>query len=107
MDTISPVVADAFFLLHRDLYGHLDEAEFLAMKYEEWTQQDCDAARELIPDLVIVIRGVLIEHEAAPSGDCRTCLSAWPCSVVATIHALVKDPDREFVALFRRAHEDD
>ncbi len=54
MDAIPPVVADAFSL-HRDLYGHLDEAEFLAMKS----------------------------------------------------HALVKDPDREFVALLRRAHQDD
>jgi hypothetical protein len=106
MNTISPVVADAFSLLHRDLYGHLDEAEFLATKYDEWSQQDSDAAPELIPDLVVVIRGVLIEHEVAPSGDCRTCLSTWPCPVVATIHALVKDPDREFVALLLRAHED-
>ena len=37
MDTISPVVADAFHLLHRDLYGHLDEAEFLALKCCEWS----------------------------------------------------------------------
>ncbi len=27
MDTISPVVADAFSLLQMDLYGHLNEAE--------------------------------------------------------------------------------
>jgi hypothetical protein len=61
MDTISPVVADAYRLLHSDLYGHLDEAEFLALKYRQWSQQDSDAARESIPDLVVVIRGVLIE----------------------------------------------
>ena len=79
MDTISPVVADAFRLLHRDLYGHLDEAEFLALKCREWSQQDADTARTLIPDLVVVIRGILFEHEAQPSGDCRICPSAWPC----------------------------
>ena len=54
MDTISPVVADAFRLLHNDLYGHLDEAEFLALKCREWSQQDADTARTLIPDLVVV-----------------------------------------------------
>ncbi|HEY6423389.1 MAG TPA: hypothetical protein VIY28_09135 [Pseudonocardiaceae bacterium] len=106
MDGNSPVVAEAFRLLHSDLYGHLDEAEFLAGKCCGWSQQDSDAARELIPDLVMVIRGVLIEHEAEPGGECRTCLSAWPCPVVTTIYGLVKDPEREFVALVRRAHED-
>lgn len=104
MDTISPVLADAFRLLHSDLYGHLDEAEFLALKCCEWSQQDVDTARTLIPDLVVVIRGILFEHEAQPSGDCRICSSAWPCPVVTRIHALVKDPNREFVALVRRAN---
>jgi hypothetical protein len=32
MDMISPACADAFQLLRTDLYGHLDEAEFLATK---------------------------------------------------------------------------
>jgi hypothetical protein len=48
---------------------------------------------------------MLIEHQMTPSGDCRICSSAWPCPVV-TIHALVKDPDREFVALVNRANDD-
>lgn len=105
MDPISPVVAEAFSLLHEDLYDHLAEAEFLARKCDEWTQQDADTARELIPDLVDVIRGVLHEHEAQPSGECRICPSAWPCPVVTTIHALVKDPKREIVALARRVYD--
>ena len=49
MDTISPVVADAFHLLHRDLYGHLDEAEFLALKCREWSQQDADTGANADP----------------------------------------------------------
>lgn len=106
MDTISPVVTDAFRLLRRDLCEHLGEAELLATKYAEWSEEDVDAARKLIPDLVIVIRGLIREHEVTPSGDCRTCPSAWPCPVVTTIHALVKDPDREFVALLHGAHND-
>ncbi len=106
MDTSSPVVADAIRLLHSDLYDHLDEAEFLALKCREWSQQDADTARKLIPDLVVVIRGILFEHQAQPSGDCRICSSAWPCPVVTTVHALVKDPDREFVALVRRADDE-
>ncbi|MGH3827712.1 MAG: hypothetical protein ACRDQX_11150 [Pseudonocardiaceae bacterium] len=105
MDTVSPVVTDAFRLLCRDLYEHLCEAEYLAEKFTEWCDQDVAAARKLIPDLITVIRGLVLEHQATPSGGCRTCPSAWPCAVVTTIHALVKDPEREFVALVRRAHD--
>ena len=53
---------------------------------------------------MIVIRGLVMEHQAQPSGDCRICPSTWPCPVVTSIHALVKDPEREFVALARRAN---
>ncbi|MBV9161206.1 MAG: hypothetical protein JO309_13050 [Pseudonocardiales bacterium] len=87
-----------------DLYEHLDEAESLADKTQGWYREDVDTARKLIPDLVLVIRGLLLEHQVAPSGDCRICTSAWPCPVVTTIHGLIKDPDREFVALVNRAH---
>ncbi len=106
MDPISPLLADAFDLVRTDLYNHLSEAESLALDYREWTPQDADSARKLIPDLVVVIRGLVIEHQARPGGGCRICASAWPCPVMTTIHALVKDPDREFVALVLRARDD-
>jgi hypothetical protein len=76
MDAISPAVADAFQLLCADLYGHLSEAELLACKLTEWSDEDVDTARKLIPDLVLVIRGLLIEHQMEPSGACRICASA-------------------------------
>lgn len=104
MDPISPALADAFGLLRTDLYWHLDEAESLASQAADWSDEDIDTARKLIPDLVIVIRGLVMEHQAQPSGDCRICPSTWPCPVVTSIHALVKDPEREFVALARRAN---
>ncbi|MGH4022263.1 MAG: hypothetical protein ACRDT0_24115 [Pseudonocardiaceae bacterium] len=107
MGTISPVVADAFRLLRTDLYSHLDEADSLADRCDEWSDQDVDTVRELIPDLVLVIRGLLIEHKVQASGDCRICTSAWPCPVVTRIHALVKDPENQFVELVRRARDDD
>lgn len=107
MDMISPVVADAFTLLRADLYDHLDKADELASKTTGWYRDDVDAARKLIPDLVMVIRGLLMEHRPQPSGSCQICGSTWPCPVVTTIHALVKDPDREIVALARRAHENE
>ncbi|MGH3755266.1 MAG: hypothetical protein ACRDRP_21740 [Pseudonocardiaceae bacterium] len=102
MDTSSPALADAFGLLLDDLRLHLDEAESLATQDAEWSADDMDAARGLIRDLVLVLRGLLIEHELQASGDCRTCTQAWPCPVVTTIHALVKDPHHQFVALVRR-----
>ena len=105
MDTISPVHADAFRLLLTDLHDHLCEAEHLASMAEEWSDDDTDSVRRLIPDLLVMIRGLLIEHKATPHGNCRTCPSPWPCPVVTTIHALVKDPDREFGAILRRAND--
>lgn len=102
MDALAPAVADAFGLLLMNLYQHLDDAEFLALTCEKWTAEDADAARKLIPDLVIVIRGLLYDHQVQPSGDCRTCASAWPCPVVTLIHGLVKDPHRQYVALVHR-----
>ncbi|HEY3895301.1 MAG TPA: hypothetical protein VGL88_08045 [Pseudonocardiaceae bacterium] len=106
MDTISPVHADAFRLLLMDLYTHLCEAEDLASKIDGWSEEDLASVRRLIPDLLVAIRGLLVAHEITPSGNCRTCPSPWPCPVVRTLHALVKGPDREFVAILRRANED-
>ncbi|MGH3773784.1 MAG: hypothetical protein ACRDRW_20740 [Pseudonocardiaceae bacterium] len=106
MSTLSPVVADAVGLLHMNLYRHLDEAEFLARKFQDWTEEDADTARELIPDLVVVIRGLLYDHQVRRDTDtCRTCASAWPCPVVTLIHSLIKDPQRGFIALVTRADD--
>ncbi len=106
MDTISSVHADAFRLLRTDLCEHLCEAEDLAHRTDEWSTEDMDSLRRLIPDLLVAIRGLLIEHEVTPIGGCRTCASSWPCPVMTTLHALVKDPDREFAAILRRAHDE-
>jgi hypothetical protein len=103
MGTISPAVADAYDLLQVDLYRHLDEAESLASTCQEWTDEDTDTARKLISDLVLVLRGLLIEHQVQPSGDCRICAPPWPCPVVTAIHGLLKDPERQFVTLVNRA----
>lgn len=103
MSTLSPVHAEAFALLRDDLCAHLDEADSLASQIPDWSDDDMKTARELIGDLVLVLRGVLIEHQLQSSGDCRICTSTWPCPVVSTIHTLVKDPQRQFVALVRRA----
>ncbi len=107
MDTLAPAVADAFNLLQMNLYRHLDEAEFVALKCQKWTEEDIDTARTLIPDLVIVIRGLLFDHQVRPGGECRICTSAWPCPVVTLAHGLIKDPHRQFVALVRKVHEAD
>jgi hypothetical protein len=105
MDTLAPAVADAFALLQEDLYRRLDEAESSALSYQDWEDDDIDAARELIPELVIVIRGLVLDHQVRPGGGCRVCASEWPCSVVSLIHGLLKDPDHEYPELARRVHE--
>ncbi len=105
MDMIQPAVADAFQLLLNDLYEHLDHADELATQCEAWSDEDVDTVRKLIPDLLLVIRGLLLEHQVQNDGACRTCTSVWPCPVVTTIHALVKDPEHEFVSLVLRAKD--
>lgn len=106
MRTPSPTLADAGNLLPDDLYVHLHEAEYLAEQDDEWSAGDMATARKLIGDLVLVIRGLLVEHRPRNSGDCQICTLAWPCPVVMTIHAVVKDPQRQFVALVHRARDE-
>lgn len=98
MDLNSPVITDAFHLLRgpEQPTGHADE---LALQLDVWTEHDADTACELIPALVNVIRALVIEHQVTPHGNCRTCQAIWPCPVITTIHAVIKDPDREFAAL--------
>jgi hypothetical protein len=98
---------DAYHLLRDDLYVHLDEADSLAHMNDEWPADDMDTARGLMGNPVLVIRGLLIEHALQTGGDCRIFTSAWPRPVVTTIHALIKDPQRQFVALVLRVREDD
>lgn len=102
MSTISPAVADAFRLLRADLYGRLDQAEFVAGGWDEWTDREVDTIRELIGDLVFIVRQLLREHEVRDTGDCRICASAWPCRVVTTIHLIATDPERQLAALTQR-----
>lgn len=105
MDSQSPAVADAFQLLRNDLYEHLDEVEFLAMKYEPWTDQDMKSARAVIPDLVIVIRMLLALHDTGIYEVCDNCNEEWPCQAFQQIHRLVKDPEAEYGRLLARARE--
>jgi hypothetical protein len=105
MDPLTPAAADAFDLLREDLYQRLDDAESSSLSYWDWDQEDIDTARELIPNLVLVLRGLLLDHQMRPGGECRTCSAAWPCPVVAVMHSLLKDPEDQFVALARRVHE--
>jgi hypothetical protein len=99
MSTPSPALADALGMLRNDLCLHLEEAENLANRDSEWSAEDTQTARALIADLVLAIRALLVEHRRQASGDCRVCTSPWPCPVVSGIHAIVKDPERQFVAL--------
>lgn len=107
MGTMSSLQADAFRLLRQDLYLHLDEADFLALKYDAWSEKDIEDARALIPDLVRVIRGLVVMHEPpnVMTAVCRACGTSWPCRALEAIHRLVKDPEGEFVKLVHLADD--
>jgi hypothetical protein len=106
VSTPASALTDARRLLHDDLYCHLHEAEYLAEQDGEWSAEDQATARKLIGDLVLALRGLLIEHRPQQlSDECRVCTSVWPCPVVTTIHGFVKDPQSQFVALLQRARD--
>ncbi len=103
MDRTSPALADAYQLLRQDLYGYLDEAEFLATKLGDWSQEDTRSGRELVSDLTGIVRAILLDHKETATGVCPTCNSRWPCVTVSTIHRLIKDPTNEFVRIAQRS----
>jgi hypothetical protein len=100
MTTIPTALANAYGLLRQDLYGHLDNAEYVVTKVTDWNERDAKTARRLIPDLVDVIRAALLQHDAGWYGRCRVCHATWPCATVQSIHQIVKDPAREIAKLF-------
>jgi hypothetical protein len=102
---VRDALADAVGLLRFDLYEHLDQAEALALRNDEWSEAQEDQGRTLIVDLVRVIRCMVIRHEEDPAGTCAQCGMAGPCVELASIRALVKDPDGEFVRLVRAGRE--
>jgi len=99
MTTLSATHAAANRLLRTHLYSHLDHAEFLAMKATVWTDADADQARELLPDLVTVIRRCLATHADSDDGHCLRCGVPWPCPTVETIHDELLDPRHHFQPL--------
>jgi hypothetical protein len=75
MSTHSPAFVDAFRRLLNDLYLHLEKTESRATQYAECSVENSEAARDLISDLVLVIRGLPGEHELSGTGGCRICAS--------------------------------
>ena len=90
-------MAEAHRLLRNDLYMHLEEAEYLA-EYDTWSTKQQRSARAVIPNLVTVIRGLVVLHDDR-TGKCPRCGTAWPCEEFESIHRLVKTPQSEFVEL--------
>ncbi|MGQ0778915.1 MAG: hypothetical protein ACT4NY_31645 [Pseudonocardiales bacterium] len=54
----------------------------------------------------MVIRGLLVEHKAHADAACRICRQAWPCPVMTTIHALLKDPQGQYIELINRTRQE-
>lgn len=104
MNIISPATKEAYGLLRNEIYVHLEGAEYLAQEFR-WDAREQDMARKVIPDLVTIIRGMMIQHEATENGKCRICRLSWPCSITETIHALVTDPDRTFCEILDSARD--
>lgn len=97
-------LSEAHRLLRNDLYMHLEEAEYLA-EFDGWTMKQQRTARAVIPNLVTVIRGIVVMHDG-PKGRCPTCDTTWPCQNFETIHRLIKNPDGEFVKLMEEAKQE-
>lgn len=59
----------------------------------------------MLPNLVTVIRGLLIEHDPTGHDGCPVRAVPWPCPVISTVHGLLSDPCHEYVELIRRRAE--
>lgn len=99
MTTLSATHLAANRLLRTHLYSHLDQAEFLAMKATAWSDDDAEQARQLLPDLVDVIRRCLTAHADTETGNCLLCSESWPCRTVETLHDELVDPRHHFQPL--------
>lgn len=106
MTAQSSAIADASKLLRAYLCLHLDQVELLASRWDEWSDDEISVVRDLIVDLVHPIRQLLREHIRKDGGECAACSSDWPCGVLTTIHAVVTDPERQFVPLVSRVEAD-
>jgi hypothetical protein len=104
VDKTLALLAEAYHLAQQDLYHHLEEAEYLA-EDDDWTEEQAGLVRDLVPELVMIIRSVISAHRSDNAGHCLTCELPWPCQVLATVHSLVKHPDHHFVQLVRQSNE--
>jgi hypothetical protein len=71
------------------MYTQLDEAEFVSEGFDE-------SARELIGDLVTVIRTVVAQQKEDPQGHCQFCHHTFS---IGSIYQTMHHPEREFVKL--------
>jgi hypothetical protein len=80
-----------------NLFASLEEAEYLA-------DDDVARAREIVPNLVAIIRGLVAEHDHPDSLNCRTCHQLWPCPTLTTAARLIKDPENELTKILKSAY---
>lgn len=95
MTTLSPTVVEAYKLLRKQIYEHIESAEYLALR-ENWPPEDQEALRQVIPDLLQAVRAVWHRHEPTWTGVCRCCSREWPCETARLIHREITDPDHHF-----------
>ncbi|RZS40959.1 hypothetical protein EV193_103277 [Herbihabitans rhizosphaerae] len=96
MSKTPSVADDAVVLLCADIYGHLDEMEFVAGGSTD------PLLAGAVRSAVLVLRGLVAEHGTLRDATCWACGGEWPCRVFSTVHGLIKNPDGEYVALLRR-----
>ena len=90
---ISAALARAHHLLTQDMLGYLDTVELLTTEHDTDDETVLAVARTEVPRLVAALRATLTTHKADAAGQCLTCCTAWPCAVIDSAHAYLKDPD--------------
>ncbi|MFJ6672568.1 hypothetical protein ACIQMJ_15785 [Actinosynnema sp. NPDC091369] len=95
---ISAALARAHHLLNQDMLGYLDTVELLTNEHDTDDETVLAVARTEVPRLVAALRATLATHKADASGDCPACRTAWPCAVIDSGHAYLKDPDSIYSA---------
>jgi hypothetical protein len=101
METISPVVIEAYKRQTISINRYFDDTEYLA-DLDNWSEDEVDSLRKVIGEMSLIIRGMLIGHESAETGRCRLCDIPWPCTITEQVYASVKDPEKVFYTILKQ-----
>lgn len=105
LEELNPAQSDAYNLLRQKMLTCLECVDDAVTPENHYDNEVVLAvAHNEIPRLIIALRGVVKDHKADANGRCQSCgyrkigdsfePTLWPCPVVNSVHAYVREPER-------------